>query len=87
LTLDTVDNLGLLYRDQDKLDDAEQMYLRALAGYEKVLGADHTLTLDTVDNLGLLYHKQNKLDKAQQMYNRTLARKEKEDTAAVSSTQ
>ncbi len=33
-TLCTVVNLGLLYRDQGKLDQAEQMYDRALAGYE-----------------------------------------------------
>jgi hypothetical protein len=25
-TLDTVNNLGLLYRDQGKLDEAERMY-------------------------------------------------------------
>jgi hypothetical protein len=31
------------------------MYQRALAGYEKALGPDHTSTLDTVHNLGLLY--------------------------------
>jgi hypothetical protein len=29
-TLDTVNNLGLLYADQDKLVKAEQMYQRAL---------------------------------------------------------
>ena len=31
-TLDTVNNLGILYRDQGKLAEAEQMYQRALAG-------------------------------------------------------
>jgi Tfp pilus assembly protein PilF len=31
-TLDTVNNLGNLYRDQGKLAEAEQMYVRALAG-------------------------------------------------------
>jgi tetratricopeptide (TPR) repeat protein len=29
-TLDTVNNLGNLYRDQGKLDEAEKMYQRAL---------------------------------------------------------
>jgi hypothetical protein len=28
-TLDTVNNLGVLYRDQGKLAEAEQMYVRA----------------------------------------------------------
>jgi Tetratricopeptide repeat len=37
-TLDTVNNLGNLYRDQGKLPESEKMYLRALAGREKALG-------------------------------------------------
>jgi hypothetical protein len=47
-------NLGLLYADQGKLDEAEKMYQRALQGKEKAWGPDHTSTLDTVNNLGLL---------------------------------
>jgi hypothetical protein len=46
---------GLLYSDQGKLKEAEEMYLRALAGYEKALGPGHPSTLNTVNNLGLLY--------------------------------
>ncbi|KAF5669913.1 ankyrin 3 [Fusarium denticulatum] len=46
--------LGLLYRDQGKLVEAEAMYKRALEGYEKALGRDHTSTLNIVHNLGLL---------------------------------
>jgi tetratricopeptide (TPR) repeat protein len=34
-TLETVHNLGTLYRDQGKLAEAEQMYQRALAGYRE----------------------------------------------------
>ncbi len=34
------------------------MYQRALAGYDKSLGPDHTSTLDTVNNLSLLYSDQ-----------------------------
>jgi len=47
--------LGILYADQGKLVKAEQMYQRALQGYEKAWGLEHTSTLDTVNNLGLLY--------------------------------
>jgi hypothetical protein len=54
-TLDTVNNLGLLYAGQGRLEDAETMYIRALAGYEKALGPEHTSTLKTVNNLGILY--------------------------------
>jgi hypothetical protein len=45
----------MLYASQDKLGEAEQMYQRALAGYEKALGPEHTSILNTVHNLGNLY--------------------------------
>ncbi|KAN0086424.1 hypothetical protein V8E54_000112 [Elaphomyces granulatus] len=35
----TVNNLGLLYKSQGKLDEAEKMYRRALQGYEKAFGS------------------------------------------------
>jgi tetratricopeptide (TPR) repeat protein len=44
-----------MYADQGRLKDAENMFNRALAGYEKGLGPEHTFTLDTVKDLGLLY--------------------------------
>ena len=69
--------LGLLYADQGKLVEAEQMYQRALQGYEKAWAPDHTSTLDTVNNLGLLYADQGKLVEAEQMYQRVLQGKEK----------
>ncbi|KAK4119014.1 hypothetical protein N657DRAFT_650702 [Parathielavia appendiculata] len=53
-TLNTVNNLGNLYRDQGRLTEAESMFERALEGYKKALGRDHTLTLTTVINLGSL---------------------------------
>jgi Tfp pilus assembly protein PilF len=34
-TLDTVNNLGLLYTNREKLAKAEEMYQRALKGNEK----------------------------------------------------
>jgi hypothetical protein len=55
LTLGTVNNLSVLYGDQGKLAEAEEIYLRALARYEKALRPDHILTLNTINNLGNLY--------------------------------
>jgi hypothetical protein len=52
--------------------EAEAMYLRALRGFEKARGAEHTSTLDTVNNLGLLYRKQGKMAEAEAMYLRAL---------------
>jgi hypothetical protein len=40
LTLDTVYNLGTLYKNQGKLVEAEAMYIRALQGYENALGLE-----------------------------------------------
>jgi tetratricopeptide (TPR) repeat protein len=70
-------NLGLLYASQGRLSDAEAMYMRALQGYEKALGADHTSTLNTVNNLGLLYADQGRLSDAEAMYMRALQGYEK----------
>jgi hypothetical protein len=36
-TLKTISNLGVLYREQGKLTDAEDMLSRALQGYDEVL--------------------------------------------------
>lgn len=42
------------------LDEAK-MYKRALAGFEKALGPEHTTTLLARNNLGSLYWEQRKL--------------------------
>nr|POF13599.1 nephrocystin-3 [Quercus suber] len=65
-------NLGQLYADQGKLDQAEQMYDRALRGKERALGPDHISTLQTISSLGLLYVDQGQLDQAERMYERAL---------------
>ncbi|KAK2608781.1 hypothetical protein QQS21_002638 [Conoideocrella luteorostrata] len=69
--------LGNLFMDQDKLQEAEEMYLRALQGFEKTWGPDHTSTLDTVYSLGILYKNQGKLQEAEEMFLRALQGKEK----------
>ena len=70
-TLDTVENLGSLYSDQENIAEAEAMYLRALAGKEKAWGPDHKSTLDTVNNLGMLYTARQ-MAEAEAMYLRAL---------------
>ena len=44
-TLDTVHNLGNLYKNQGKMKEADTMYRRALEGKEKAWGPEHTSTL------------------------------------------
>jgi hypothetical protein len=72
-TLSTVNNLGVLYANLGRLDEAEKMYQQALQGYEKVWGPEYTSTLNTVNNLGILYAILGWLDKAEKMYRRALA--------------
>ena len=38
-----------------RYDDAETLFRRALAAYEKHLGADHLYTLASVDNLACVH--------------------------------
>lgn len=47
-------NFGDINSDQGRFYEAEKMYQRALAGYEKAWGPENTSTLSTV-NLGVLY--------------------------------
>ena len=65
-------NIGRLYADQGKLDEAEKMYQQALQGYKKALGTEHISTLNTVNNLGLLYIHQGKLNEAEKMCQQAL---------------
>jgi tetratricopeptide (TPR) repeat protein len=53
------------------------MYVGALRGYEKALGAEHTSTLDIIHNLGILYKNQDKLVEARQMFQQALQSYEK----------
>jgi len=46
-TLTSVNNLAGLYQAQGRYGDAEPLYQRARAGYEKVLGLEHPDTLST----------------------------------------
>ncbi|KIW32510.1 uncharacterized protein PV07_04047 [Cladophialophora immunda] len=61
-----------LLTKQVQLKAGEEIYERALQGYEKTLGPEHTSTLDIVHNLGLLYSNQGKLKEAEEMYERAL---------------
>ena len=66
-TLNTVNNLGILYKNQGKMAEAEDMLLRALRGKEKAWGPEHTSTLSTVNNLGNVYENQGKMAEAEDM--------------------
>ncbi len=60
--------MSSLYVDLGRHDEAEKMYLRALAGKKKTWRQKHTSTLNTVNNLGLLYADLGWHDEAKKMY-------------------
>ena len=68
--------LGDLLKRQGKTNQAEQMYQRALTGYEKVYRPNYQSTSRIMNNLGLVYLNQGKLDGAEQMFERALASEE-----------
>jgi tetratricopeptide (TPR) repeat protein len=63
-------NLGNLYMEQGKLQEAESMYTWALQGKEESFGRKHAFTLTTVNSLGILYRNQGKHAQAEAMYKR-----------------
>ncbi len=71
-TLSSLNNLAILYKNQGKYEQAEPLYQRALATYERVLGPEHPDTLNTVNNLALLYADQGKYELAEPLYQRAL---------------
>lgn len=70
--IDDIFNIGHLNYMIGRLKEAEKIYMRALEGYEKAWGAEHTSTLSTVNNLGILYTDQGKMAEAEKMYMRAL---------------
>jgi tetratricopeptide (TPR) repeat protein len=75
-TLDTVNNLGLLYKSLGRLDEAEEMYQRALEGYEKALGTEavkkYISALNTAQNLAYLFKRTGRMKEAEELYGQTL---------------
>ncbi|KAF2022555.1 hypothetical protein EK21DRAFT_95617 [Setomelanomma holmii] len=75
--LDAVHLLGLLYAAQGKLGEAEQMYERALRGYEEAPGRDRVQqyrpALNTLESMGDLFALQGNTAEAHAMYARALS--------------
>ena len=63
--------IGAFLYQQEKLKEAEEMYLRALTACEKEWGLEHYIT-GTVNFLGVLYEDQNKLKEAEAMHKQAL---------------
>ena len=75
--LDDLTRAADLLSDQGKLDEALEMYLKALDGYIKVVGADDEHTLNTTNNLAVLYSGQGRFQEAETMFRKALDSKVK----------
>jgi len=53
---------------QGKLDEAEPLYLRAVHGFEREFGSEHTNTLASMNNLARLLRARGRLGEAEQLY-------------------
>jgi tetratricopeptide (TPR) repeat protein len=72
-----LNNLGLVYKEQGKYADAEELYRRALAIYERTIGAAHPNAANALHNLANVYVAQGKYADAEGLYKRVLAIDEK----------
>lgn len=65
--------LAQLYRAQDRLDEAEQMYLRWIERAEATLGPEHPAAVSALSQLSSLYVAQGRNDEAELLIRRVLA--------------
>ena len=63
--LDMIDRLADLYFDQDQLEAAEPLYLRALNIRKRTLDLQHPDMLRTLNDLAVLYHEQGRFSEAE----------------------
>ncbi len=76
-TASSLNDLAFFYHKQGKYEQAEPLYQRALAIYERVLGVEHPDTASSLGNLALLYYSQRKYEQAEPLYQRALAIRER----------
>jgi tetratricopeptide (TPR) repeat protein len=71
-----LDNLGELYRRQNRFADAERVYRRALSIRERTQGANHKDVGDALNRLAALLDNQRRYADAEPLYRRSLAIRE-----------
>ena len=64
--------MARLYQSQGRYDEAESLYLQAMALREKVLGSGHPEMAVDLNDIALLYHEQGRLREAEPLYLRAL---------------
>jgi len=64
----TYNNLAKYYQKQGLYDEAEELYLKALAINKRILGSEHTFTIMNIANLAELYRWKKSYIKAEPLY-------------------
>jgi len=72
-----MNQVGFMLKEQGRLEEAEAVFRRGLAGKERVLGVDDPSTLTSVGNLGMLLKAQGKLEEAEAQCRRALEGRER----------
>lgn len=72
-TLSSIDDLGRLLTEMERLDEAEQVLASARTTAERVLGPEHESTLSLQKNYAYLLDWQGRVDEAEALYRSVLA--------------
>jgi tetratricopeptide (TPR) repeat protein len=74
----SITSLGIFYRNEDKLDKAEEILRRQQQGCQEILGLNHKCLHDILDSLAIIYTAQEKWEEAEEMYKKSLELKEEQ---------
>ncbi|GMI01156.1 hypothetical protein TrLO_g3848 [Triparma laevis f. longispina] len=72
VTLDTLNQLDGVLKENEEYGEAIKVHERCLVGRMKVLGEDHQDTLDSLNNLGVVYDDLKNYEKDLEYYERAL---------------
>ena len=63
--LRSMENLATMYRNQGRLNEAEQLDIQVMDMRKRLLGAEHPHTLRSMENLATMYRNQGRLNEAE----------------------
>ena len=68
-----LNDLGLIYKHQERFDEAESKYLLSKKWTEQLYGSNHPSTLTSITNLASLYQQTNRCELAEPLYTVSVA--------------
>ena len=72
-TINTMNNLGLVYNQQGRYHEAEKLHKTCSILYNRKLGVNDTKTMNSMNNLANVYVNQERYDEAEALYTQCLA--------------